>query len=170
MILILRRLGFSRRAQQPHTRSASTSCADSNYPQRQLRSFVPITLVQPHVSTFTSVVMAGSVTSSPYIPLPLRNKQSGLGLHSQDDQLRPATSIHLLTRLNSTPNAPGLYRRNNVPSWQRLHQAHDGVRSWNKVSPFKPIFRRDERESSSAPSKTRPAGQSSSRRKRLESS
>ncbi|KAL1311590.1 hypothetical protein AAFC00_001706 [Neodothiora populina] len=29
-------------------------------------------------------------------------------------------------------NAPGLFRRNNVPAWQRLHQAHDGVRQWNK--------------------------------------
>jgi len=29
--------------------------------------------------------------------------------------------------------APGLYRRNNVPDWQRLHQRHDGLRQWDKV-------------------------------------
>lgn len=28
---------------------------------------------------------------------------------------------------------PGLYRRNNVAAWQRLHQQHDGLRSWQKV-------------------------------------
>ncbi|KAK5108468.1 hypothetical protein LTR62_008286 [Meristemomyces frigidus] len=28
---------------------------------------------------------------------------------------------------------PGLYRANNVPHWQRVHQNHaDGVRQWNK--------------------------------------
>ena len=26
-----------------------------------------------------------------------------------------------------------MYRQNNVPAWQRLHQTHDGVRQWNKV-------------------------------------
>ncbi|KXS98776.1 hypothetical protein AC578_9044 [Pseudocercospora eumusae] len=30
------------------------------------------------------------------------------------------------------PNFPGLYRKNNVPAWQRLHQTHDGVRQWDK--------------------------------------
>ncbi|EGP88951.1 unnamed protein product [Zymoseptoria tritici ST99CH_1A5] len=30
------------------------------------------------------------------------------------------------------PKFPGLYRRNNVPDWQKLHQAHDGVRQWDK--------------------------------------
>ncbi|KAH9837420.1 Isocitrate lyase [Teratosphaeria destructans] len=27
---------------------------------------------------------------------------------------------------------PGLYRKNNVPHWQRVHQAHDGLRQWQK--------------------------------------
>ena len=31
------------------------------------------------------------------------------------------------------PTFPGMYRRNNVPHWQRLHQEHDGIRQWNKV-------------------------------------
>ncbi|THV76556.1 hypothetical protein D6D13_04652 [Aureobasidium pullulans] len=29
-------------------------------------------------------------------------------------------------------NSPGLYRRNNVPHWQRMHQTHDGLRQWQK--------------------------------------
>jgi len=29
-------------------------------------------------------------------------------------------------------NFPGVYRQNNVPAWQRLHQQHDGIRQWNK--------------------------------------
>ncbi|KAK5008278.1 hypothetical protein LTR28_004206 [Elasticomyces elasticus] len=27
---------------------------------------------------------------------------------------------------------PGLYRANNVPKWQRIHQTHDGLRQWEK--------------------------------------
>ncbi|EME45851.1 hypothetical protein DOTSEDRAFT_23824 [Dothistroma septosporum NZE10] len=30
------------------------------------------------------------------------------------------------------PSFPGLYRKNNVPVWQRMHQNHDGVRQWDK--------------------------------------
>lgn len=34
----------------------------------------------------------------------------------------------------SAPQFPGLYRKNNVPAWQRLHQNHhDGLRQWDKV-------------------------------------
>ena len=33
------------------------------------------------------------------------------------------------------PTFPGMYRANNVPKWQRLHQNHeDGLRQWDKVS------------------------------------
>lgn len=34
---------------------------------------------------------------------------------------------------HSMPNFPGLYRKNNVPAWQKLHQTHDGLRQWQKV-------------------------------------
>ncbi|QIW95612.1 hypothetical protein AMS68_001130 [Peltaster fructicola] len=27
---------------------------------------------------------------------------------------------------------PGLYRKNNVPHWQRLHQSNDGLRQWQR--------------------------------------
>ncbi|GAB7359649.1 hypothetical protein MBLNU230_g6828t1 [Neophaeotheca triangularis] len=27
---------------------------------------------------------------------------------------------------------PGLYRKNTVPAWQRIHQTHDGLRQWQK--------------------------------------
>ncbi|THW80162.1 hypothetical protein D6D19_00648 [Aureobasidium pullulans] len=37
----------------------------------------------------------------------------------------------LLTSPHSL-NSPGLYRRNNVPHWQRMHQTHDGLRQWQK--------------------------------------
>ncbi|KAM3416431.1 hypothetical protein BST61_g8026 [Cercospora zeina] len=37
-----------------------------------------------------------------------------------------------LVRRAGMPQFPGMYRKNNVPAWQRLHQAHDGVRQWNK--------------------------------------
>ncbi|CAD0091121.1 unnamed protein product, partial [Aureobasidium mustum] len=33
---------------------------------------------------------------------------------------------------SSSLNSPGLYRRNNVPHWQRMHQTHDGLRQWQK--------------------------------------
>ncbi|EMF13288.1 uncharacterized protein SEPMUDRAFT_148638 [Sphaerulina musiva SO2202] len=38
----------------------------------------------------------------------------------------------LIRRAGGMPQFPGMYRQNNVPAWQRLHQAHDGVRTWNK--------------------------------------
>lgn len=34
----------------------------------------------------------------------------------------------------SFPTFPGMYRQNNVPHWQRMHQTHDGLRQWEKVS------------------------------------
>ncbi|KAF7189576.1 hypothetical protein HII31_09216 [Pseudocercospora fuligena] len=37
-----------------------------------------------------------------------------------------------IARRAGMPSFPGLYRKNNVPAWQRLHQTHDGVRQWDK--------------------------------------
>jgi len=31
------------------------------------------------------------------------------------------------------PDFLGMYRKNNVPHWQRVHQTHDGLRQWQKV-------------------------------------
>lgn len=48
----------------------------------------------------------------------------------------PATSKDRTMTANtahSMPNFPGLYRKNNVPAWQKLHQTHDGLRQWQKV-------------------------------------
>ena len=36
-------------------------------------------------------------------------------------------------RSSAMPKFPGLFRKNNVPEWQRLHQNHDGLRQWEKV-------------------------------------
>ena len=41
------------------------------------------------------------------------------------------------------PKFPGLFRKNNVPEWQRLHQNHDGLRQWEKVcTPSVPEIKR----------------------------
>ncbi|KAM0695758.1 hypothetical protein Q7P36_004240 [Cladosporium allicinum] len=37
-----------------------------------------------------------------------------------------------IARRAAMPNFPGLYRKNNVPAWQKLHQTHDGLRQWQK--------------------------------------
>ncbi|KAK3051581.1 hypothetical protein LTR09_007236 [Extremus antarcticus] len=37
-----------------------------------------------------------------------------------------------LVRRIGMPQFPGLYRQNNVPKWQKIHQAHDGLRQWDK--------------------------------------
>jgi hypothetical protein len=36
-------------------------------------------------------------------------------------------------------NFPGLYRQNNVPKWQQIHQTHDGLRQWQKVDIIKTL-------------------------------
>ncbi|GAB7351514.1 hypothetical protein MBLNU459_g2157t1 [Dothideomycetes sp. NU459] len=64
---------------------------------------------------------------------PAREPASTACPPARDEPSRHALSplTRLLTGLHSV-QFPGLYRRNAVPDWQRLHQQHDGVRSWNK--------------------------------------
>ena len=55
-------------------------------------------------------------------------------LCAASELLAPAPRL-LCPRLLTSPhslNSPGLYRRNNVPHWQRMHQTHDGLRQWQK--------------------------------------
>ena len=57
------------------------------------------------------------------LSLPLRNQTACRS--ARPDGPRLLTS-------SSSLNSPGLYRRNNVPHWQRVHQTHDGLRQWQK--------------------------------------
>jgi hypothetical protein len=62
----------------------------------------------------------------------VRHSFEGLGKHiSAPGGLNGFTELMVTTyRL---PSFPGLNKANTVPHWQRLHQAHDGVRQWDKV-------------------------------------
>ncbi|GAB1729911.1 hypothetical protein NU195Hw_g3259t1 [Hortaea werneckii] len=56
-------------------------------------------------------------------------------LHTPNSALPPVPdTMRAAMRLRAAaPQFPGLYRKNNVPAWQRLHQNHhDGLRQWDK--------------------------------------
>jgi hypothetical protein len=65
-------------------------------------------------------------TSKP-IPHAIRYAHSATAPATSKDWSITANTAH------SMPNFPGLYRKNNVPAWQKLHQTHDGLRQWQKV-------------------------------------